>query len=468
MGILKTVQDLLGAAGSFRRNTLIMSSGAGLNVIISLLLYPIVTRIYSEEVIGQLGLFVAATSIISLAGTMYYPYGLVIPKFKKDFFALLKLCFGLAFISVVITCLVILFFPNFFLYVFKAHSLNQYLYLFPLGVALFSLKDIFINWNIRVKKFKNNALSNVAASSTLRISSITYGIGIFPSIIGLLVSQLLSYFIQIITLGISKIKLHYQILTKISRFEMKSIGLKHKKYPINILPANLINKYTSDLPIYLLTAYFSAATTGYFVLANSIMAIPVAVIGNSFAVVFLQKANELYLNDNSNLRDFTSKVYYKMLFLGILAFGVAFSFGDLLFSFVFGSNWEMAGKMAAILSIYFIFKLLSGPLAKIFIVVGKEQYALYTSSTLAILRTLGMFYGISTQSPLKAIGYFTLANIIGYLVVSFLVFKVCNIKPIWTIVQTIVSIAMGFTLFYLLRLLVQRSFDLDRISILSF
>lgn len=445
-----------------------MSSGAGLNVIISLLLYPIVTRIYSEEVIGQLGLFVAATSIIALAGTMFYPYGLVIPKFRKDFYALLKVCFALTCISVALTTLIILLVPNLFLYVFKAHSLSNYLYLFPLGVALFSLKDIFINWNIRIKKFKNNALSNVTASGTLRISSIAFGVFISPSLLILLVSQLLSYFFQIIALGISKLKLHFKILAKVSNLEMKRIGLKHKKYPLNILPANLINKYTSDLPIYLLTAYFSASTTGYFVLANSIMAIPVAVIGNSFAVVFLQKANELYLHDKSSLRDFTSKVYYKMLFLGILAFGIAFSFGDVLFAFVFGSNWLMAGKMAAILSIYYIFKLLSGPLAKIFIVVGKEQYALYTSTTLAILRTLGMFYGITSQNPLKAISYFTLANILGYLVVSFLVFKVCNIRPFWTILQTILCIATGFAFFYVLRLLIQRTFQIESISILSF
>jgi len=95
MGLFNFLYKQTGKKGSFRRNTLIMSSGAIVNILISFTLYPIITRLYNKEDFGNYGLIISVITILSLAGTALYPAGIVIPKFKKDYLALLKLCFYL-------------------------------------------------------------------------------------------------------------------------------------------------------------------------------------------------------------------------------------------------------------------------------------------------------------------------------------------------------------------------------------
>ena len=436
-----------------------MSGGAMLNVIISIGLYPIVTRLFTKEQFGGAGLFMAVVGVISLAATSLYPSGLVIPKFKREFYGLLKLSLLLALVGVLSTTLFIISFKDFFIYIFKLDTILYIIPLIPIGVALTCIKDISVNWNVRNKDFKRNAISNIASSSSLKSMNIGYALLINPSVFGLVFSHLFSSTFAILTLGIGKMFKGINVLKRISLKESIGVGIKYKKYPLNLLPGNLINKYTSDLPIYMLTAYFSPAITGAFVLANSIMNIPLNVIGNSLASVFLQKANELYLIDPKKMSEFANRTNKKILMVGVLVFGVLFAFGDLIFAIGFGKKWTIAGQFAGILSIYYIFKLLAGPMAKVFRVVGKEQFSLYVSSVLAIARSVGIWLGVKSGDPIQAIIYFSIANLIGYAITYMFVFKACNLPIIKPLLFTILTVAVVFSMFYCIRCGIDQMFN---------
>jgi len=428
-----------------------MSSGAGLRVLISIGLYPIVTRIFTKEQFGGLGLYLAVVGIIALAGTSLYPSGLVIPKFKRDFYALVKLSISLAIIVVIVTSFTIFFFKDTFIYIFKLETLGNLIYLIPFGIALTCITDISLNWNVRNKDFKKNAFSGVASGGSLKIMNISHGLVFGPTLIGLIISNWISVIIAISTLGVKKMIIGLRVLRRVSLKETIVIGKTYKKYPLNLLPGNLLNKYTTDLPIYMLTAYFSPAITGAFVLADNIMKIPLNVIGNSLGLVFLQRANELYLTSPKSMSDFAYETNKKMLKVGVLSFGFLFGFGDLIFAIVFGKKWAIAGTFARILSTYFIFKLISGPMAKVFRVVGKEQYSLYVSCVLAVVRFVGIYLGVISNDYMLAITYFTIANIIGYLVTYVFLFKACNLPILQSFVETITIVIVSYGLFFLLR-----------------
>ena len=439
-----------------------MSGGSIINIIISIGLYPIVTRLFTKEQFGGLGLFTAVVGILSLAGTSLYPSGLVIPKFKRDFYALIKLSLILSLVTVVLVSLVIILFQDFFIFVFKLETIKPFLFLVPLAVALFCIRDISTNWNVRNKDFKKNAISNITSSSSLKIVQISSATIFHPSVLGLIFSSMFSVILSILTLGVKKMLIGLRVLTRISMTEVFDIGKKYKKYPLSLLPGNLINRYTADLPIYMFTAYFSPAITGAFVLANTIMAIPLKVIGSSFGSVFLQKANELYLNNPDKMSRFANRINRKMLLVGTLAFGMLFGFGDLIFSVFFGTEWTIAGKFAALFSVYFIFKLASSPMTKVFRVVGKEHYSLYVSVVLALSRILGVWIGIKSGKPLKAILYFTVANLIGYLITYAFVFKACKLPVLKLISEAVFTVIIGFIFFLFLRLGSEEYFDLPK------
>jgi O-antigen/teichoic acid export membrane protein len=443
-----------------------MSSGAFLNVLISLGLYPIVTRLFAKEHFGGVGLFMAVVGVISLLGTSLYPSGLVIPKYRRDFYALVKLSLMLMTFTVVLTIGFIYFFTDTFVSIFKLSTIRSLLPLIPLGIFLSCIRDISTNWNIRNKDFKKNAFSNVVSSGGLKATNIGYAFIFGPSALGLILSTIISIILAIFTLGIVKMRTGIKVLSRISFKESIAVGKKYKKYPLNLLPGNLINRYTSDLPIYLLTAYFSPAITGAFVLANSLMNIPVNVIGTSISSVFLQRANELFLRDPKELSYFAGQTNRKLLLVGAPVFGILFGFGDLIFTIGFGSEWTLAGQFAIILSTYFIFKLVSSPIARVFRIVGKEQYSLYVSIVLAIVRSLGILLGVQSGDSIKAILYFTIANVFGYFITYILVFKACNLPIIKTLIESLLIITLCFSLFFMIRYCLGLYFNVFKLDFL--
>jgi O-antigen/teichoic acid export membrane protein len=428
-----------------------MSGGAVVNVVLSLILYPIVTRIYSTEDMAVYGIFLSVTTLIALISTALYPSGLVIPKFKIEFYALLKLSFYLGGVGVLFSLAAVFLFSDIFGWLFQWEILGLLIYIIPLGVALEIVKDIAVNWNVRNKDFTKNALSSVVNGGSMRILSIGYGKLIAASSIGLVSAQVFSNFFTIATLGVGGMIEKLKLVFRIDNHEVKRIAKKYERYPTYLLPSNILNKYTADLPIYLITAYFAPTITGAFVLSSQIIRIPINVIGSSVASVFLQKANELFHNDPEETRLFAKNTHYKILFLGTLAFGFLYAFGDITFYIVFGQEWKLAGQFASILSIFCVFKLLSGPMARVYRITGKEQYSLYVSIVLAICRTIGIFIGVLSGSYILAIYYFVAGNVIGYIFNMYLVFDSLKMESLKLVSITIFYVVLAFSLFHLLR-----------------
>ncbi|MDA9773326.1 oligosaccharide flippase family protein [Saprospiraceae bacterium] len=461
--MLKKYRSLVGQRGSFKRNALLMSGGAAANVIVSLGLYPIVTRLFTKEDFGLFGIYGAIVSTLLMMATWLYPSAFVIPKLKREFYALLKLALYLTLIAIFISLLLIFFGRSFLDFFFRSESLGNLIYLIPVGILLSSFLDIFTNWNVRNKLFKSNAVASIGSAVTMKSSNILFGAIMGSSAIGLIVSQFISTVTNIYLLGFRKLAPKILIISRISKAEVFSIAKKYKKYPLNLLPGNLVNKYTSDLPIYLLTAYFNPAITGAFVLANQMMKVPLNVIGRSISSVFIQKSNELYLIDPESISTFTLKINKKMLIIASLAFGFLFGFGDVAFGFVFGKQWLDAGKIATILSLYYVLQSVSAPLSGIFRVTGNERYALYVSILLAILRTLGMYLGVMSGNVFTAILYFTIGNMVGYFVTMILIFISINISIFKSGLQTLLIVGVVFLAFYLLREFVDEFVDLRKV-----
>jgi len=455
------IKDLLGDKGSFRRNSLIMSGGAMVNVVLSLVLYPIVTRIYSNEDMAAYGIFISVTTLIALVSTALYPSGLVIPKFKFDFYALLKLSIYLGVGGILFSLVAVFIFPNFFGWIFQWEILGTLIYFIPLGVALEISKDIAINWNVRNKEFKNNATSSVVNGGSMRVLSIAYGKFISITSTGLVLSQLISNFLTILSLGVVEMFSKLKLLARIDNKQVREVAKSYERYPTFLLPSNILNKYTGDLPIYLITAYFAPAITGAFVLASQIIRIPINVIGSSVASVFLQKANELYHKDPVETRVFAEKTHYRILFLGTLAFGFLYGFGDIIFYIVFGENWKLAGDFASILSIFCVFKLLSGPMARVYRITGKEQYSLYVSVILAICRTVGIFVGVISGSYILAIYYFVIGNVVGYIINMYLVFESLKMESLKLVLTSCFYVGLVFMIFHGIRFILDYYFSVS-------
>lgn len=175
---------------------------------------------------------------------------------------------------------------------------------------------------------------------------------------------------------------------------IRAVAREYREFPLYFLPAGYVQTLSTQLPIFALSSGFGTTVVGLYSFSVSLLELPINLIGNAIAPVFLQKATETHAHEPERLPLITQELYYKMLYLGLLPFGVVTVFGDVLFRVAFGARWESAGLFTAFLGYYYVFRLTSQATGGIYTVFGKQRYLLLSNICLLLVRAAGLGLGL--------------------------------------------------------------------------
>ena len=135
------------------RNTSVLLSGNILAQIITLLAYPIISRIYTPDEMGTLNLFVSIFAILVLLANAEYQNVLVFHKNEKDLPSVLAVCLScVALVSALV--LITVPFSAEIASLFGSADLADWYYLMPIYVAATAIWNICDSLIIRKKLFK--------------------------------------------------------------------------------------------------------------------------------------------------------------------------------------------------------------------------------------------------------------------------------------------------------------------------
>jgi len=430
-----------------------MSGGAVINVVIFLGLTPIVARLFDTEQFGVFAIFSSTLVMLNTVVSGMFPHALILPKVKTEYLSLLSLCFGLAIIGTGIFGLLMFVFKAQILSLINGDELTSYYLYLPLGLFILSIHTILTNWTIRRKEFKTNAVSNISASISSRSFQIAYGFGVGNFFGGLIFSELISKTVGVLTMWKKDMSKDISNFSLLKKQDILDVIKKYKRYPTYILGANIVNSSTVAIPFYMVAGGFGIGAVGAFSMAQKILAIPYTALGNSITPVYFQKANELIGNKENVLSDLTKSTYNKLLILSSIIYGFVVGFGDILFFTFLGEKWLLAGQMAQILAIYYVFQMISSPFSKLFWIYKREDISLKMNILRAVLRVCSIYIGIETGSLIDAILFFSVANLIGYLVMNIYVLKFVKLKIPQVLFRTILVCGSIMIFYYLFRLL---------------
>jgi lipopolysaccharide exporter len=400
-----------GVKSEFVRNTAKLTGGTAVAQIIMILASPVLSRIYSPEDFGTFALYNSIVAVLLIISTVRYDMGIMIAQYRKQALGLLFISFILLTTSVIVSWILILLFQNIFINYFSQPDFDIAIAFIPITVLFLGAYQILASWSNREKEFSAIAISRIVQNSTNIFLAIIFGL-IFQIKLGLILGNLAGAIFALFFIWIKQKVSFVEIKTSLNKKKLKYILREFKDFPKYSFPTAFLDTFSVQLPVFLISQYFSSEITGHYSIAYRILSLPITFVGVSVGQVFYQKLTETYYN-NGDCRKLIIKTWKTLFFIGLVPMVVLLLFGKEIFILVFGEAWGNAGKFASILSIPLYFTFCSSPTSSAYAVFRIQHLSLLFGVFSVILRPLAFYIGflqrnISTSLILLAFVEITL------------------------------------------------------------
>lgn len=416
---------------TFVRNVFTVASGAAIAQLIGILFSPVITRLYGPETFGVLGVFVSITAIIAPIVALTYPMAIVLTRSDQEAKGIVSLSLIVSAIITVITALALTLFGEEILGILNMEILFPLLVYIPIFLYLSAVLQVAEQWFIRKKHFNIMAKASVIQTLLLNIGKV--GIGFLNPIAMVLIvlttfGQLLSVILLLLGVKMSSPmgNRKEKTLTK-SKPSLMSLAKEHKDFPIYRTPEVFINGVTQSLPVLMLTTFFGPASAGFYLLGSRLLSMPASIIGKAVGDVFYPRIAEASHN-KEKISTLVKKATYFLALIGIVPFGIIIVFGPWLFSFVFGSEWLVAGEYARWMALWTYFMFINNPSVRTLPVISEQKFQLLFTNISLIVRLGMLIIGAYVfKSDTVALALFSIAGAILNITLILLIFNKCNI-----------------------------------------
>jgi len=372
---------------SYLKNIATLMSGTLAAQVISLAAIPVITRIYDPTEFGAFSFLLSIATIIGLVSSLKYDQAIMLPKYKLDTEALVKLSFILTILVSLISFLLVIIFLD---EINKAIEYESALvYFIPLLVFLIGSNQILFASNSKIRAYKKISLSrlcNTGSSSGVQIlsKSLFDMNGLFT---GRLLGELINFIILLSRNTIPNFSFRNR---ELSRILVNSI--RYIKFPKFQSATVFINAISQNLPVILFTALFSPAIAGVFALTVKVLQVPISLVGSSTREVYYQAASKLHA-EGLSFADLYKKTTLTLAKLFLPALVIVLVWGDDCFAIVFGEEWRVAGNLAKLMIFWFFFLFINSPSIASFSILGLQKVQLKTEIASVIGRSSSILAG---------------------------------------------------------------------------
>lgn len=351
------------------KNVLMITGGTALGQIINTLFSPIITRVYSPEEYGILAVF---SSILLISGFSSMKYEVAIPIAKDKNEALHLFIISLTALSIVSLVLsaTLYYFEDGVFGVLNAQNLQPYKWFIPLGIFLQGIYRIYKQWMFRIKNFKLVSKTKVAQTVFGNLTKVALGLLNFGGI-GLIIGRIVS-----VSSGSFSFYRHYRTLSFdrkiVSPASLKRVAIRYKDFPIFQSTTTALLHFRNQFPVLFLAPLYGVQVVGLYGLANTIVKIPMTLVGQSVMDVFFAEVAGLGRGKPKEIKSLSHDLLKKLLMVGTIPIIIMAITGPYLFMFVFGEEWYEAGIYVRILALYIFTNFMFSPISKIFEVFRKQ------------------------------------------------------------------------------------------------
>ncbi len=371
----------------FVRDTATLTVGTAGAQAVTIFSSPVLSRLYTPSDFGLLMLFLAVISITATAVTLRYETAILLPKSEDESRALVYLTIGLASIIGGLLAAISWLLPNSIKGLIGLADLKQWMTAAVVASIGTAVITVVTGWYNRRKEYKKIAAVRILQSTVATAAGIILGIAGYIN--GLLYAQLIAV---LTTLFFIIFHVCQDMRPRSSFLAITAAANKHYRAPVFLLPTSLLDVLTMQLPVILITAWFSSEAAGQFSMAWRILALPMSLVGGAIGQVFFQRFSQAW-PDATAAKSLLFSTWKVLAIVGLFPTITIMLFGEQLFGWIFGEPWRQAGKMAVIIAPMFFLFLISSPTSSTFIVLNLQKYSLFFGISFLFYRIASIYIG---------------------------------------------------------------------------
>lgn len=399
---------------SFASDVLTLVGGTTFAQILTILVAPVLTRLYGPEDFGVWALYLSITSIITVIACLRYEFSIMLPESDEEAVNLLGLSILAVLAVTVLTLPVFWYFKTPIVDLLNSPQIEEYLWLISISVFVNGVFLALNQWNSRTKLFKRLSFSRISSSVSTTTTQIVLGItGNPPTPAGLIGGSLAGPSAATLVLGGQIWRDDKNQITKNLRWRKIYEGaVRYRNLPLIDSWSALMNSVSWQLPAFLLSAFFTPAVVGFYSLGFRLLQMPMSLIGSSISQVFYQRASRAV--SEGTLSVLVENVFRLLVIIGMFPILILTIVGGDVFTVIFGKAWTEAGVYAQILSLWAFIWFISSPLSTIYLVVEEHHFGFSYNFFNLTTRFLSLAIGGILGSARIALILFSASGIVVY------------------------------------------------------
>lgn len=390
------------------KNLIVVFSGVAGGQFLSIVLSPLITRLYSPTDLGELGLFLTIASTLGAFVTLTYPVAIVLSTKKEEIHSLIIISLISTLVLSIISVGSIAIFSSFY-----SNSLSnygfQYFFLLVTMTIFYGLFQIQEQLFIKDKKFKEYSKVIIIHSLFLQFGKVLVG-WFSPTFYALILigwaSEMFKIFLAAPNRLISLKK------NSISFLQIKRTAYKYRDFPLFRAPDTLINALSHSIPVILLFTLYGPSVVGFYTLCRSVMNAPVLLIGKTVGDVIYPKMNELYRNQ-VNMYKVVLKYTTYLSLVSLIPILILVLYGEEIFSIIFGEEWTTAGSYAQWIALFTFISIVNIPSIKLLPIISQQVLQLKFTVIMFFLRIGSILVGFYYYSnDVVSIALFSIVGVL--------------------------------------------------------
>lgn len=378
--------------------------------VIGLLVYPLLTRMYSPEDFGLLNLFVSISSVLAILSTAEYQYAIVLPRDDDDARRVVHVCVLLLLVTTGLLLLTLPFSDQ-IASVFRTPALASYYVWMPLAVLGLGSWNILNYWFIRHKMFARISGYQMSQSALAATSKLALGYaGVLQG--GLIYSMVIAPLVSIVLSVTLAFRTCIRRLFVIDVHGMKQVAHTYRNFPLFTMPRSFINVLAGQLPVLLLVPMFGTEHVGFWGMAMLLGFVPINMITKAIYQVMYQHITERVHAARPVLTVVRKFVIVCSIVAVPLFIGLAFILPEMT-AWLLGEEWYVSGEYVRWMLPWLFFSLLTGSLCFLSDVFFQQKVGLYFEILLAFARVLGIALGLVMHSFVWAIAAYSIGTAIA-------------------------------------------------------